>query len=131
MLEVEDGFDAPAEPATNDETDYPRQQEIRADGSSGDSVSGDAPKEQDRFDSDNYSEGENENFADSEATTDWNESIPNELPVDTSWDDVYQSASSGSSNYDGEDNDYYSRRAATDSLYDHLMWQLNLTPMSD
>ncbi len=67
-----------------------------------------------------------------EDVTDWNESIPNDLPVDTSWDDVYQSASSGSSTpFEGDDNDYDSRRASTDSIYDHLTWQLNLTPMSD
>ncbi len=79
-------------------------------------------------DSDLYGEGDS--FGD--GTNDWSESIPSDLPVDTSWDDVYQaSSSSSSSNYDNEDNDFESRRAATDSLYDHLMWQLNLTPMSD
>mgnify|MGYP005849734161 CR=1 FL=1 len=66
------------------------------------------------------------------ATADWNESIPNDLPVDTSWDDVYQSAPSPSAGpMDDENSDYDSRRGTTDSLYDHLMWQLNLTPMSD
>lgn len=79
-------------------------------------------------DSDLYGEGDS--FG--EGTNDWSESIPADLPVDTSWDDVYQaSSSSSSSNYDNEDNDFESRRAAIDSLYDHLMWQLNLTPMSD
>src|SRR5690606_32209367 len=74
--------------------------------------------------------GEGESF--SADSGDWSDSIPTDLPVDTSWDDVYQaSSSSSSSNYDNEDNDFESRRAATDSLYDHLMWQLNLTPMSD
>jgi len=64
---------------------------------------------------------------------DWNDSIPDDLPVDTSWDEVYQSApSSGtSSGSDSDDNDFESRRAVTQSLQDHLMWQLNLTPMSD
>lgn len=62
---------------------------------------------------------------------DWNE-IPNELPVDTSWDDVYQSsAPMPASNYEGDDNDYDNRRATTESLYDKLLWQLNLTPMSE
>jgi len=64
---------------------------------------------------------------------DWSDSIPDDLPVDTSWDEVYQSApSSGtSSGSDSDDNDFESRRAVTQSLQDHLMWQLNLTPMSD
>ena len=70
--------------------------------------------------------------ADGEDSGEWNESIPDELPVDTSWDDIYQSAptSSGPA-HDGEETDYDSRYGTTDSLYDHLIWQLNLTPMSD
>ncbi|MDQ2078274.1 RNA polymerase factor sigma-54 [Marinimicrobium sp. ABcell2] len=86
-------------------------------------------------DGDKYTQQEQETTAkasDGEDSAEWNESIPNDLPVDTSWDDVYQSApSSGSSTYDGEDSDYDSRRGTTESLYDHLTWQLNLTPMSD
>ncbi|TQV80174.1 RNA polymerase factor sigma-54 [Exilibacterium tricleocarpae] len=66
------------------------------------------------------------------ADGDWNEEIPNDLPVDTSWEDVYQTTSSGSSlPSDGDDNDFETRRGTTDSLQDHLTWQLNLTPMSD
>ncbi|WP_027329611.1 RNA polymerase factor sigma-54 [Marinimicrobium agarilyticum] len=66
--------------------------------------------------------------------SDWNDEIPNDLPVDTSWDDVYQLAPAATSStpFEGDENsDYDSRRGTTDSLYDHLMWQLNLTPMSD
>ncbi|WP_339616460.1 RNA polymerase factor sigma-54 [uncultured Gilvimarinus sp.] len=67
------------------------------------------------------------------ADSEWSESIPQDLPVDTSWDDVYESSSSTlpASNYEGDDNDFESRRGNTESLYDHLMWQLNLTPMSE
>jgi RNA polymerase sigma-54 factor len=142
MLEVEDAFDTPTPPAPGEETDYPRQQEIAADGSaisSGDGLAGDSKefdgKERDSFETDSYGETdtyrEADGFSESEATTDWNESIPNELPVDTSWDDVYQSSSTGSSNFEGDDGDFDSRRATVDSIFDHLMWQLNLTPMSD
>lgn len=63
----------------------------------------------------------------------WNDSdIPNELSVDTSWDDVYQSSSapSGLSRPESEDFDYESRRGNSESLQDYLSWQLNLTPMS-
>ena len=69
----------------------------------------------------------------STAEGEWNESIPQDLPVDTSWDDVYESSASTlpASNYEGDDNDFESRRGNTESLYDHLMWQLNLTPMSE
>ena len=75
--------------------------------------------------------------ADTESTvgatdSEWSEAIPSDLPVDTSWDDVYQSAPSGAGPApEGEDGDYDSRRAAAESLQDHLLWQLNLTPMSD
>lgn len=67
------------------------------------------------------------------ADSDWNENIPTDLAVDTSWDDVYQSsaAPSGLSRPENDDFDYDSRRGTTESLQDHLYWQLNLTPMSD
>lgn len=77
---------------------------------------------------------ENTNDAnESAASDDWNENIPTDLAVDTSWDDVYQSGSSGSglSRPENEDFDYDSRNASSETLQDHLMWQLNLTPMSD
>ncbi|GAB3094162.1 RNA polymerase factor sigma-54 [Aestuariicella hydrocarbonica] len=67
------------------------------------------------------------------ADGDWNESIPEDLPVDTSWDDVYQSGPTGTglSAPDNEDSDYDSRGTSDESLHQHLMWQLNLTPMSE
>ncbi|WP_020207970.1 RNA polymerase factor sigma-54 [Gilvimarinus chinensis] len=65
--------------------------------------------------------------------SEWSEAIPQDLPVDTSWDDVYESSGPAlpASNYEGDDSDFESRRGTTESLYDHLMWQLNLTPMSE
>lgn len=155
MLEVEEAYDSPGEPGDYegndfDNTDYPRQLEIAPDGNvqptsefnSGDNFSAGTDSFQESSYSDGESFGEGESFGDKDVygegesfsadSGDWSEAIPSDLPVDTSWDDVYQaSSSSGSSNFDNEDNDFESRRAATDSLYDHLMWQLNLTPMSD
>ncbi len=63
----------------------------------------------------------------------WSNEIPTELAVDTSWDDVYQSAPSGTglSRPDNDDMDFESRRGTSESLQDYLSWQLNLTPMSD
>jgi len=65
--------------------------------------------------------------------TDWNQDIPSELPVDTSWDDVYQSSSStpSSGSQSDDDNSFEARRSSNETLNDHLMWQLNLTPFSD
>jgi RNA polymerase sigma-54 factor len=61
------------------------------------------------------------------------EFIPEDLPVDTSWDDVYQSsaAPSGASSTNNDDDHFESQRSNTESLQDHLMWQLNLTHFSD
>ncbi|MGS2723749.1 RNA polymerase factor sigma-54 [Porticoccus sp. GXU_MW_L64] len=66
---------------------------------------------------------------------DWDNKIPDELPVDASWDDLYETASIASptkqSSSVGESRDFDTFQAVTDSLQDHLLWQLNLTPMSD
>ena len=53
--------------------------------------------------------------------------IPEELPVDTSWDDVYQASTpTGPPLPDGMEFD----NPASESLADHLLWQLNLSPMT-
>jgi RNA polymerase sigma-54 factor len=64
-----------------------------------------------------------------------NESMPDELPVDSLWEDVFSSGSanttsSGSGNED-DDNPLEARSAAPETLASHLAWQLNLTPFSD
>ena len=78
--------------------------------------------------------------ADGEAETwtddNWqdNSEIPDNLPVDTAWDDVYQTAPAPAAprpEDDDGDSDFDSRNARTESLQDHLLWQLNLTPMSE
>jgi RNA polymerase sigma-54 factor len=66
------------------------------------------------------------------ADGEWQNDIPADLPVDTLWEDVYQSSgSSTSSGGDDSDFDMDARNTAADSLQDHLSWQLNLTRMSD
>ncbi|MGK0441931.1 MAG: RNA polymerase sigma-54 factor [Pseudohongiellaceae bacterium] len=68
------------------------------------------------------------------ADSDWAENnIPDELPVDTRWDDVYtnNAPTSGSAPSSDSDYDVDSRNTAEESLQDHLIWQLNLTRMSD
>ncbi len=60
------------------------------------------------------------------------EAIPTDLTVDTNWDDIYEtttSAAGGGTDDDGADFESYTAAATT--LADHLLWQLNLTPMSD
>jgi RNA polymerase sigma-54 factor len=60
----------------------------------------------------------------------WEEQIPNELSVDSNWDDIYPTASSNYSS-DSDNYDFESRNTAEETLQDHLLWQLNLTPMSE
>ncbi len=59
----------------------------------------------------------------------WQDDIPDELGIDSSWEDTFQS-SAGPASSDAmempQDND-----SAEETLQDHLLWQLNLTPMSD
>ena len=72
-----------------------------------------------------------------EATPDgeWQDNnLPEDLPVDTQWDDVYQPSSAPVSSAPISDDDSFdvdSRNTETESLQDHLQWQLNLTRMSD
>ncbi|MDX1453454.1 MAG: RNA polymerase factor sigma-54, partial [Oleiphilaceae bacterium] len=63
----------------------------------------------------------------------WSEGndIPNDLPVDTAWDDIYPTNTPVGSGSDDEDHDFESRNSTSETLFDHLMWQLNLTPMSE
>ena len=61
---------------------------------------------------------------------DWSDTIPTDLPVDTAWDDIYpNNAPTGPA--PEEDTDFESRNSVGESLQDHLLWQLNLTPMTD
>lgn len=59
--------------------------------------------------------------------------MPNDLPVDTAWDDIYvgTSGSNGGEMLDEDGDPIESRNAATETLQDHLRWQLNLTRFSD
>ncbi len=75
---------------------------------------------------------ENENGPDWSSETETPEKIPDDLPVDTAWDDIYQSAPASSAPRDDEnDHDFETRNSPTETLQDHLEWQLNLTPMSE
>jgi len=66
--------------------------------------------------------------------------IPSELPTDSSWDDTYDSTSytagqsisnSSSGSYNGDNSDLFENNGKTeDSLYEHLIWQAEMTPFS-
>jgi len=56
--------------------------------------------------------------------------IPDELPVDSAWDDVFTGNSSTSAAPDTDDEGFEARSSEPETLYDHLLWQVNLTPFT-
>lgn len=64
-----------------------------------------------------------------------NNELPDELPVDSSWDDTYTSSTptstttSASKSYDGDMESY--QGTTTESLQDHLIWQMQLSHFSE
>ncbi len=57
--------------------------------------------------------------------------IPDELPVDSSWDDIYEASFQPSGNDNTETVEFDSFRSKAVSLQDHLLWQLEMIPISD
>ncbi|MFZ2451576.1 MAG: RNA polymerase factor sigma-54 [Methylovulum miyakonense] len=56
--------------------------------------------------------------------------IPDELPIDSSWDDIYDTVmESGSHN--NETVEFETQRSNSATLLDHLLWQLELTRFSE
>ncbi|MDP2902582.1 MAG: RNA polymerase factor sigma-54 [Methylovulum sp.] len=56
--------------------------------------------------------------------------IPDELPVDSSWDDIYESVLE-SGTHSSETVEFESQRSCASTLLDHLLWQLELTRFSE
>lgn len=73
-------------------------------------------------------EGEASGLTTSE--NDWDGGLPDELPVDTQWEDALPSASAPPAG-NATDMDFESRNAAGESLQQSLLWQLNLTRLSN
>ncbi|MCU4675460.1 RNA polymerase factor sigma-54 [Catenovulum sp. 2E275] len=60
-----------------------------------------------------------------------NQEIPEQLPTDSTWDDHFtQGSSSGSSNSYSADDDTVYQGETIESIRDHLLWQMDLTPFS-
>ncbi len=57
--------------------------------------------------------------------------LPDELPIDSSWEDVYQEDFEVSSGTNNETVEFETQRGNTSTLVDHLIWQLELTPFTD
>lgn len=58
--------------------------------------------------------------------------IPEDLPVDTRWDDVYESyLPSGPRASEDDDFDPFAQQSRPETLHDYLHWQLNLSRLSE
>ena len=57
--------------------------------------------------------------------------IPEELNIDTTWEDSYSAGVSNTGAVSSPSEDYTYQGETTDSIQDHLLWQMELTPFSD
>ena len=57
--------------------------------------------------------------------------IPEELNIDTTWEDSYSAGVSNTGAVSSPSEDYTYQGETTDSIQDHLLWQMQLTPFSD
>ncbi|MDR2212927.1 MAG: RNA polymerase factor sigma-54 [Pseudomonadales bacterium] len=115
MLELDEDFDSPAQDAGKDSPfDFNNAPQSTSEGAARDEFD-EAP---------DFSPEQN-----------WNEhDIPEQLAVDGSWDDIYINGGTHlGHNGEGEEfeNSFEERNSVDETLQDHLLWQLNLTPMSD
>ncbi len=69
---------------------------------------------------------------DEDVVSQLSDALPDELPVDSSWEDTYDSimppTSAGASQ---ESVDYESQDTSSESLQEHLLWQMRLTSFTD
>ena len=66
-----------------------------------------------------------------ETAREMDDSLPEDLPVDTAWEDIYEGGMGGNRNAQaGEQSAFENRDAQEQTLREHLLWQLNLTPTS-
>ncbi len=74
-----------------------------------------------------------EEYGDSEADLELAQAeMPDELPVDSAWDDVFENISTGpASTGEHEDHDFEAGDSTPESLRSHLLWQLAIASLSD
>lgn len=123
MLEMDESFDA-------DSSDSGSESDLTAETAAGSQEVADDRTYEERqttFD-DNSTDTRKDAGADE---SHWEDNIPEHLAVDTNWEDIYQTTYSTGGPAADNDNDFESRDSASESLQDHLSWQLNLTNLSD
>lgn len=57
--------------------------------------------------------------------------IPDELPVDSAWEDVYDTGAASYAGYDNDEREFDFPAEIDEKLHDYLLWQLQLTPFSE
>ncbi|MEM7220166.1 MAG: RNA polymerase factor sigma-54 [Pseudomonadota bacterium] len=76
--------------------------------------------------------GDPETFEDTVGVDDYAGDVPDDVPVDSSWEDLSTPSTPSSPSSDAlPDTDFEARNSSAETLQDHLLWQLNLTPMTD
>ncbi len=70
-----------------------------------------------------------QDFAEPERSLE-SESIPDELAVDSAWDDIYEPGTTGSSSSaESSDREFEYGDTSSESLREHLLWQLHMTQL--
>lgn len=87
---------------------------------------------QNNQDSDDASDSYTDDNMDSHQALEKNE-LPDDLPMDTSWDEYISSSSAPTNMSAGSsaDDDYVYQGETTENIQDHLLWQMELTPFSE
>jgi len=57
--------------------------------------------------------------------------MPDDLPVDSAWEDVFDSGPTYSRQQDLEGREFEHQDESSESLHEHLLWQMRLTPFSE
>ncbi|MDX1318728.1 MAG: RNA polymerase factor sigma-54 [Oceanospirillum sp.] len=116
MLELEDEFNSANEAENDSDSNKEEQNKPESDNST-------ASESQ---------EAELESYT-ATAEDSWQDSIPEDLPVDSGWDDVYQESLYTQSSAPSDDDGSYleQRGIITETLQDHLLWQLNLSGLPE
>lgn len=80
-----------------------------------------------------HEEASEESYADSEGEplpSMQSESIPDELAVDSAWDDIYEATPGSSGSGSDEEREFDYGDTSSESLREHLVWQLRMMPLS-
>jgi len=106
------------------------EEQVDAEPVNSDSKASDEPEYSAAAEGDNDNEGPLDSSAVETSDALTQDSMPEDLPMDTTWDEVYTAGSNSSSAGMRED-DMPFQGETSEGLYEHLEWQKNLTPFSD